>query len=66
MNCLSEGYKWSVQKIWGCIAKTDFWAEIRDFGPQKNTLLNFNHVLATTGKSRANKRVPFSQITISL
>ena len=36
------------------------------FGPKKHTLLSSNHVLATTGKSFANKQVPFSRINISL
>ena len=45
----------------------DFWAKIRIFGPKKKgSLLNRNHVLATTGQSCAKKKVPFSQINISL
>ena len=35
-------------------------------GPKKHTLLNSNHVLATTGKSCSKKKVAFSQINISL
>ena len=47
--------------------KTDFWAEIQIFGAKKkHTLLNSNHVLATTGQSCAKEKVPFSQINISL
>ena len=47
--------------------KTDFRAKIRIFGAKKkHTLLNRNHVLATTGQSCAKEKVPFSQINISL
>ena len=47
--------------------KTDFRAEFRIFGAKKKcTLLNRNHVLATTGQSCAKEKVPFSQINISL
>ena len=45
----------------------DFRAEIRIFGPKKKrSLLNQNHVLATTWQSCTKKKVPFSQINISL
>ena len=47
--------------------KMDFRAEIRIFGAKKkNSLLDSNHVLATTGQSCAKEKVPFSQIDISL
>ena len=45
----------------------DFRAEIRIFGAKKkNSLLDPNHVLATTGQSCTKEKVPFSQINISL
>ena len=47
-------------------AKMEFGPKSRVFGPKKNTFLGSNHVLATTGKSCANKKVPFSQIDISI
>ena len=34
-------------------------------GPKRRALLGSNHVLATTGKSCANKKVPSFQINIS-
>ena len=40
--------------------KPRFWAQ------KKESLLNSNHVLATTGKSCSKKKVAFSQINISL
>ena len=47
--------------------KMDFRAEIRIFGAKKKrSLLDSNHVLATTGQSCAKEKVPFSQINISL
>ena len=46
------------------MAKTEFWAEIRNFGPTKNSLLNGHH--AATGKCCANKKVPFSQRYIDI
>ena len=46
--------------------KTDFRAEIRIFRAKKNSLLDSNHVLATTGQSCQKKKVPFSQMNISL
>ena len=42
--------------------KSDFLAKNRDFGRKKNSLLNSNHVLATTGKSCSKKKVAFAQI----
>ena len=51
----------AIDKIWGGMAKK------RIFGPaKKRALFNSYHVLATTGKSCENKKVPFSQINISL
>ena len=45
----------------------DFRAEIPIFWPQKKrTLFNSDHVLATTGQSCQKKKVPFSQMNISL
>ena len=68
MDRLSQGYKakgpW--QKFGVVWQKMEFWAEIRVFGPKKRPLLDYSHVLATTRKSCANKKVPFSQIDISL
>jgi hypothetical protein len=47
--------------------KTDFRAEIRIFGAKKkSSLFNRSHVLATTGQSCQKKKVPFSQMNISL
>ena len=47
--------------------KSDFSAIPRNFGPKKkHTLLNPNHVLATTGKSCLKKKVAFSRINISI
>ena len=43
--------KGSLTKIGVVWQKSDFLAKNRDFGPKKNSLLNGNHVLATTGKS---------------
>ena len=49
--------------IWDRMAKLDFSAKNRDFGPKKkHTLLNSNHVLATTGKSSSKKKSAFAQI----
>ena len=43
--------------------KSDFWTQNRNFGPKKrHTLLDSNHVLATTGKSCSKKKGPFAQI----
>ena len=38
--------------------KMDFQAKIRILGPKKHTLLDPNHVLATTGQSCAKEKVP--------
>ena len=46
--------------------KWSFGPKSEFLGPKKHTLLGSNHVLATTGKGCANKKVPFSQIDISL
>ena len=46
--------------------KRDFWAENRVFRPKKYSLFDFNHVLATTKQSCANKREPFSEINLQI
>jgi hypothetical protein len=47
--------------------KTDFRAENRIFGAKKKpSLFNRSHVPATTGQSCQKKKVPFSQMNISL
>ena len=62
MNCLSEGYKQAVDKICGNIATNGFSGQKTSFRAQKKrSFLDSNHVLATTEKSCANKKVPFSQ-----
>ena len=51
----------------GCRQNLGSYSIKLSFGPQKkHPLLYSNHVLATTGKSCANKKVPFSQINISV
>ena len=50
----------------GPLTKSRVVCQKRIFGPKKYTLLNSNHVLATTGKSCANKKVPFFQINFSI
>ena len=62
MNRLSEG-RWPKLVLYG--KKLDFWAKNRDFAPQKYSLFDFNHVLATTGKSCWKKKVAFAQINIT-
>ena len=67
MNGHSEGYKRAIDQNWGRMAKIVFFVKNRDFGPKKkSSLLDSNHVLATTGKSCSNIKVAFSQINISL
>ena len=66
MDRLSEGFKQAIDKILGPTAKNGFLSRIRVFRPKKRSLLGSNYVLATTGKSCANKKVPFSQINMSL
>ena len=46
--------------------KRIFWPKYGISGPKKHTLLAGHHVLAMTGKSCANKKVPFSKTYISL
>ena len=50
MNCLSEGYKWSVDQNWGHMSKIGF------LGKKPRSV----------EKSCANKIVPFSKMNISL
>ena len=67
MKGLSEGYKPAVDQNWGCMAKFGFFGPKPRFRAQKKlSLLDPNHVLATTGKSCSNKKVAFSKINISL
>ena len=67
MKGLSEGYKRDIDQKWGSIANIGFFARKPRFrAPKKHPLLDSNHVLGTTGKSCANKKVLFSQIDISL
>ena len=49
----------------GSYSRQYFGAHIVIFGPKKS-LLDSNHVLATTGKCCAKKKVPFSKINTSL
>ena len=65
MDYLSGDYKWAIGNIWGPI-KRIFGPKYDFLGPKKHPLLNGHHVLATTGKSCAKKKVPFSQININL
>ena len=58
MNGHSEGYKQAVDQNWGRMANI-FWPKTKISGTKKTPLLDSNHVLATTGKSCANKKVPF-------
>ena len=56
----------TVDKIWGRMAKIGSFGRKPRFGAKKNSLLDSNYVLAMTGKSCAKKKIPFSQINISL
>ena len=67
MDRLSGGYKRARDKIWGHMAKNGFSGREPSFLAQKkHPLLNSYHVQATTRKSCAIKKLPFSQINISL
>ena len=56
-----------LTKIGVPLQKTDFRAKIQIFGAEnKHSLSTPNHVPATTGQSCENKKVPFSQINVSL
>ena len=66
IDCLAKGYKRAIDELRGPLAKMDSWSKIRIYGPKKRALLAEDHVLATTGQSCAIKKVPFSQINISL
>ena len=65
MNSLSEGYKRTVDQNWGSMAKIGFFGQDPRFWAKKKTLLDPNHVLATTGKSCSKKKVAFAQIIIT-
>ena len=49
----SEGAKWKSGVL---LPKTEFWAEMRIFGPKKRSLIDGHHVLATTWQSCAKKK----------
>ena len=67
MTGLSKGYKRAVDQNWGHIANIGFFGPKLGFQAQKKcSLLDYNHVLATIGKSRSKKKVAFSQININL
>ena len=52
--------------IWDRMAKIGIFGQKPRFWAQKkHTLLNSNHVLATTGKSCSKKKVAFAQIIIT-
>ena len=59
-----RGYKRAVDKTWGRMAKNGFSGQKTLTSTMRKNATNY--VLATTGKSCANKKVPFSQIDISL
>ena len=66
MDRLSEGYKRAIDNVWGPI-KRIFGSKSEFLGPPKKiTSYSGHHVLAMTGKSCANKKVPFSQININI
>ena len=56
----------SPRCYWVPWQKTDFLAKNRIFRTKKRLHLDSNHVLATTGKSCANKKVPYFQINFSI
>ena len=67
MNRLSESYKRAVDQNWGGVAKIGFFGQKPRFRAQKkHTLHAGHHIKATTGKSCAKEKVPFSKINISL
>ena len=55
MDRHSEGYKKAIDKIWGLMAKNGCSGRKPIFCGKKSILYT-NHVLATTGKSCANKK----------
>ena len=60
MNGHSEGYKWIIDQNWGRMAKIGIFGQKPRFCAQKKeSLLNGNHVLATTGKSCSKKKIGF-------
>ena len=65
---LAEGYKRTIDEIWGPIEKkNDFFGKNPNFGAKKeHTHLSPNHVLAMTKQSSTKKKVPFPQINVSL
>ena len=63
MDRQSEVYKQADDRIWGRVAKTDFFGRKPSFlGPKKRPLPHSNHVLAPTGQGYANKKIPQSKI----
>ena len=59
MNHHSEGYKWVIDQNWGRMTKIGFFGQKpRFWAPKKHTLLDSNHVLATTGKVVQRKKLP--------
>ena len=63
---LAEGYKHGIDEIQCPIAKTGLLGRNKNFRPKKHQLLCRNPVLATTRLNCAKKKVPFSQINISI
>ena len=63
INRHDKGSKWVIDQNWGRMAKIGFLDQKLKFWAQKkHPLLNFNHVLATTGKSCSKKKSAFAQI----
>ena len=52
-------------KIGVILQKSDFWQKNEILGPKKRSLLNGNHVPATTGKKFSKKKDAFAQIIIT-
>merc|ERR1712018_104020 len=60
---LREGYKRAIDEIRGPIAKNGLLGQNPEILAKKNvTLLNSNHVPATTGQCCPKEKVPFFQI----
>ena len=67
MDCLSAGYKRAIDKIWGRMAKKRIFGPITEFlGPKKSHFLVQTMFLPQPGKVVQTKKIPFSQINISL
>ena len=63
INRHAEGSKWVIDQNWGRMAKIRFFGQkLKFWAKKKESLLYPNHVLATTEKSCAKKKVAFSQI----